>query len=867
METIRVGDFSGGTSEVLDPSLIAPNAAVSSYNLDPRTGVFSPINGPGEGSASPYGFLDFIEHDGGHTAINTARPTNYVRWGDYLLWNELRSYQQNYPAQAAKFDAATGARTEERDLGMAWTTETENATVALRPIRAAALTFADGQHNLTGDIAANIEAARDVPALQYQVAQIYRFRLQLKGASGVSTTNLTEGDWIIVLPIGTAATESAVLVGRPCCVVAVEAASQLEADGETYPVAVVIVSAVSPVSSTYQHPLYGQGLVRGTVFGAPGFVGYDGVYDGGALAPRYAAVAAFKRQAKTFQEIIDLSLAFCNRLDTAYSGGAQFPLATTAVAQEFVSSVGGEYFDIPGSLVQPSGVMTARFTMPLYDYTIYTPSVGLKSVLVSAQTDTTDDEAIPSPYDIVCYADRSPDSTEDGTAVLGSLPRVSAQASSGLSSGIYRYAFTRVDEWGRESAPWPYLLEDKNRPRIDATTEATASSTLGALFVGISGMPPVPAGWKLNVYRTRADGAQYFFHSKLDTATDFVDTVSDFDLSVVPMLAEQNYPPLVVPVDEEAKVFVQHPPRYLCEYRGTLFGAYKNRLMFGAPGRFFAWPPGNYVMLPSTITGILPAGDVLLVFTLTSTYRLTGNTFSTMDFRQVSGEHGCVANRTACLVDRRPMWCSLNGVATFDGVRVSVVTDGLLKDNSEQFRGATAACSYRGEYYLLLTPTRIEPTRTRKGEPVANEREPRQRYFLRIKPGAWVTHGVFTGNVTDLKHNPSDGKLYVVGGGQVRKMFEGAPLAGYWKSGRLHGGYKNLRKNGQQWFVRVTSGSVRVQIEADGEREIIDRIVTSSEPEFITFPAGVWFYDLAFAFSGSGTVTEFGFDFEPRKAQ
>ena len=545
--------------------------------------------------------------------------------------------------------------------------------------------------------------------------------------------------------------------------------------------------------------------------------------------------------------------------------------ASAAVRRTIANSSGGQYFAKSGA---------GTFSIPayyleafLYDYEIRrngdTDVVLVReNTFVFGNGTPQAENPIATKYDLVHYWDDSPDAPEqDGKAILGLL--VSGQAV-GLDAGVYKYAMTRVDDWGRESAPWPYLLEDKNRPKIDATNEASASGTLNALFVLVGGLPQVPANWKLNIYRTRADGADYFFHSKLDQGADFVDTVADFDLSVVPMLAEQNQPPLIVPINEQAKKpedFQQVPPQFLCEYRGTLFAAYKNRLMFGAPGRFYAWPPENYVLLPSAVTGILPAGDVLLVFTKTSTYRLTGNTFSTMDFRRVSDEYGCVANRTACLVDRQPFWCSLSGVATFDGVRVKVVTDGLLKDNSVQFKGATSAVSYRGEYFLLLTPEIKTPTVAVKGQPIPTEIEPRLRYYLRIKPGAWVTHGLFNGPVTDFAVNPSDGKLYVVNGGKVSQMFSGSQrLASYWKSGLLTGGDKTLRKNGTKWFVTVTEGTVRVQIEVDGKTEVVDRMLEAGS-HYIDFKAKVFFRGLSFAFTGTGVVTEFGFDFTAGQPQ
>lgn len=875
MATVRIGDFSGGTSEVLDPSLIAPNAAVASYNLDPRAGVFSPVLDALEVTTLSAPHIDWIEYDGGHTRLDAWPDASFVRWGDYLLYVYPGAVGANY---AAKFNSTTGDRTESRGLGLAEVTAAENASVSLAPIRATALTFRDGEHNLTGDVLLNIEGAADDERRQYQYASTLRGSIVLMGESGESLINISEGDWVILIPVG--GTESPVPCGRPASVVEVVSSEQItNEDGQSYPRAVVKVSTWTgyvPDGSNPQNILDRSGVTRGDAFGVRGFAAATLSTNPNEF--RYRCAAVFKRSAKTLEQIVAFSLAFAPRLSIGYSDGAQFPCETVAQAEAWVSAIGGAFYTVPQALeippadstvfqrrrtagwTQTNGVVEAAFSLQLYDFTLYRS--GTDATLIFARASGSGLDAEVGSYDLISYCDTSPGATDSGSVILGAvLPRSAANAE-GLSSAVYRYAVTRVDDWGRESAPWPYLYEDKNRPKIDASTEAAAESTLGALFVRVGGLPQVPADWKLNIYRTRADGSQYYFLRKLDAGADFVDTVSDFDLSVVPMLAEQNYPPLVVPVDEEAKVFEQAPPQFLCEYRGVLFSAYKNRLMFSAPGKFYAWPPGNWYLLPSTITGILPAGDVLLVFTRTRTFRLTGNTFSTADFREVSDEYGCVANRTACLVDKRPFWCSLNGVATFDGVRVVVVTDGLLKDNSTRFAGAVAACSYRQEYYLILTPASGS-----KADASPTENESKSLHYLRFKPGAWLIHGRFPAAMTDIAHNPSDGCLYTVGGGKLWKLFAGKGRApGFWKSGRLHGGIKGLVKTGQWWGVVVEEAPIRVTIEADGGTEITTRDLDPGS-HYIDFRDGAEFRDLTFSFGGRGVVTEYSFEFQEGKPQ
>ena len=125
---------------------------------------------------------------------------------------------------------------------------------------------------------------------------------------------------------------------------------------------------------------------------------------------------------------------------------------------------------------------------------------------------------------------------------------------------------------------------------------------------------------------------------------------------------------------------------------------------------------------------------------------------------------------------------------------------------------------------------------------------------------------MFIGNATDIRPNPSDGKLYVVHNGAVAPMFEGPKVAGYWKSGRLHGGFKTLRKNGQKWFAFITEGSVRIRIVTDRGTEVVDKMLEAGD-HFVDFKSGVFFRDLTVEIIGSGTVTEFGFEFKEGEPQ
>ena len=94
-----------------------------------------------------------------------------------------------------------------------------------------------------------------------------------------------------------------------------------------------------------------------------------------------------------------------------------------------------------------------------------------------------------------------------------------------------------------------------------------------------------------------------------------------------------------------------------------------------------------------------------------------------------------------------------NGVATFDGVRVGHHRR-LAAGQQRPVPWCDFRRSYRGEYFLLLTPTLATPTRTAKGGRFLLK-STAGAVLLRIKPGAWATHGVFIGNATDIRPNPA----------------------------------------------------------------------------------------------------------------
>lgn len=891
-EVIRCADFSGGASEVLDPSKIPLNAAQVCSGIDIRTGIFSPENGVSYiediGTAR---YAQYIPATQGPVRITREEEFRSLLWGDYYLVSRcndddktLDDYYENrnyngMAARVSRYDNDTGVRSEVRNLGMPWVTEAENQGVTARRIRAGALVFNDNQHFIDGEIRTAIEQAFQDPTLRTITATIRRVRLVMAGADESASPNIGVGDWIALCPVGDSG-QPDVLVARPGVVVEVEAASTINDNGTPIPAAFIQVAIwhQTPYGATpttpIGNPVWEEGVTRSdNCWGNVGFAEAQ-VTQSSALVPRYSAVGVFKRDTKSLADMIAICRSICSRSDSNYTGIQMVsPDATTAYGH--LAGLGAQVFRIPGGLVQPSGVEMVRITMTLNDYIVRELSEDRTMIVVDIATVSSDQTVeltgaapFPLPYDLVCVQDVS-NYNDRGVGILGSLTRTTAAQNVGLSPGVYQYAITRVDDWGREGAPWPFMMDSTKRIRVDASSDAEAESPMTALMVRISGFPqlsnpvyPPMTTWKMNIYRTRADGSEFYFHSQITSRDEIIDNTNDFDLSVIPMLAEQYYPPVMVPADEEGKVWKVGAPRYLTSYMGTLWAAFGSRLVFSLPGNHFAWPPLNFISLPGKITGII-AGPTLLVFTANTTTEIVGNTFSTMNVRQLSDSIGCVNHMTAKLVGGIPVWCSNLGIAAYSGGgEPEIVTEDLI-DDTAQFASAVMAETFRGEYYLLLGPEARNAQRDQKARFAMGIRDITTlapRYYLRFKPGKSIIYGgIRVQGVSSLVADVSSNQLQCLADGKLYSLFTGERSSGYWLSGELAPGSRALTKTWIRWTAAIREGEVVMRVFIDGVLKLTTTISPSNTGD--RFPDGCAGKALVFELEGSGVIPELDFTY------
>lgn len=280
---------------------------------------------------------------------------------------------------------------------------------------------------------------------------------------------------------------------------------------------------------------------------------------------------------------------------------------------------------------------------------------------------------------------------------------VEEQSDSGLTDGVYRYCLTFVNHHGWEGAPGEL---DSYYKEITTTSSSGNKVTISLANVTI------PANvWYAKIYRTTSHGADYYYVGSLyhsshsgdvtglpDGVTEngwvLVDTLEDSVLTMRSPLRESqlyNYPPPV-------------GGKYLCESNSVFFLAKGDRLYFSVQDNPHAWPALNTIGFGETIVAITPdfTGGVL-VFSANRAWRVTGaDSQETVASSPIPGDQGCVAMESVSSVGETPIWLSNDGICTWDGQSIHVITYRRLNVEKHD-RSVLAATSHDGKYYLLLS--------------------------------------------------------------------------------------------------------------------------------------------------------------------
>jgi hypothetical protein len=232
---------------------------------------------------------------------------------------------------------------------------------------------------------------------------------------------------------------------------------------------------------------------------------------------------------------------------------------------------------------------------------------------------------------------------------------------SGTLSGTYKYCVTFVNPNGWESAPGSLetyertMKPDKQNVKITVTWDDPKISYA-------------------KIYRTQNQGADFYCVGEVKKSADsFTDSTDDYILiGLEPLQTIDNYPP---------------PDRgkYLCNSGNVFFLAVGSTLHFSVQGNPHAWPPLNFIGFDDVITGITPEFQGVLVFTRNNTYRVTGaDDIATLTKSFIPGNQGCIKYNTISQVSNAPVWLSNDGICLWDGEKISLVSQRILKGTNLQ---------------------------------------------------------------------------------------------------------------------------------------------------------------------------------------
>lgn len=264
-----------------------------------------------------------------------------------------------------------------------------------------------------------------------------------------------------------------------------------------------------------------------------------------------------------------------------------------------------------------------------------------------------------------------------GMAYPASPPQVKAVAKEGATlAGNYKYCATFVRD-GYESAPG--AVGDGYYSNL-----TLAEGQEGSYLVG-----NVPAGvTSVNVYRTIAERADFYLLESItpEQAKSWrPDSLPDNDLLMHNPLESLYY----LPPPEGGK--------YLTEFGETFFLAVGDKLYYSEIANCHAWNPSSWIAFDDTITGMIEEFQGILVFTANRVYRVTGNDLLTIAKQEIPTHQGCVNWRTCAILSNAPTWLSNDGICTWDGQSIKLLSFQKFRlNNTPRF-----AVSANDRYFLF----------------------------------------------------------------------------------------------------------------------------------------------------------------------
>jgi len=275
--------------------------------------------------------------------------------------------------------------------------------------------------------------------------------------------------------------------------------------------------------------------------------------------------------------------------------------------------------------------------------------------------------------DFTAYGLMRYDGTQSGTnavaptvTVYGALT-LTPSGTNGAMNETYAYQYTVVDTDGIESVPSPIYTVTPANENVDITIGSdTVTETVASR----------------RIYRSGGSNPTFNLIAELTAPTlTYVDTTRDLDVSRIELSTFDNYAP---------------PPTLtnLIEASGTMWGSVGDRVYFSKEGQPEFWNPLDFIVLSDECTGLGVYRDLVVAFTESNTYLISGFNRDNVTLDRLPYNEGCLNHHTIANVTEMLMWTSKNGVCIFDGSTVEIITRNILSWTANTVVGSASFDSF-----------------------------------------------------------------------------------------------------------------------------------------------------------------------------
>lgn len=264
-------------------------------------------------------------------------------------------------------------------------------------------------------------------------------------------------------------------------------------------------------------------------------------------------------------------------------------------------------------------------------------------------------------------------SIEDNTYVISGAARVLTDADFSNLVGTYQYLITFYNSaTGAESGASPLSSE-------------YAFASGGS--VTFTNLPQSSEADKIRIYRVGGSLSAFALVKQLDMGTtEFTDTIADKNIDGR-ILNSADFLPA-----PEGMTYIE-------ESSGMLFGAVGSTVRFTPVGKPDAWPAAYEIQFGTDVVGLAEVASGILVFTVTSSYLLTGTGPTTIAKQLVDSKRGCTsAASIQKIAGGAAIWVSAEGICVSTGGPAEVISRAKLGNINIDARSSAV---YGDVYYCL----------------------------------------------------------------------------------------------------------------------------------------------------------------------